>query len=45
MKSSDLLKIAAIANRRAGHEEYANFLDNTSAVYEAVEVLKEEDDS
>ena len=41
MKTSDYLKLFAIANKRAGHDKYAEILNNQAAVYEAEEILKE----
>lgn len=41
MNNSDVMYLFALANRRCGHEEYAKLLENTAAVYEAREVLRE----
>ena len=41
MKNSDIIKLFARANKRCGHDEYAEILDNTAAVYEANEIVRE----
>ena len=41
MNNSDLFKLFAECNRKAGYEQYANTLDNAAAGYEAEEILNE----
>lgn len=42
MDNSDMLRLFAEANRKCGRNEYADLLENTAAVYEAAEILREE---
>jgi len=43
MDGSDVLRILSAGNRKLGHVEYADQLENSAAVYEACEVLREEE--